>query len=358
MGELKNTTNRSYTTIYKKETAADFVYEGVKNKTCLKSFVKLCRKTQKEMKSYLCRRLRSEGYEVMYNEDGFLYAPGEIPVLLTAHMDTVHDEPVKDFYELEMKNGNHKISSPQGIGGDDRCGIFIILQLIAKGYKPYVLFCEDEEIGCVGSENFVYTKHVNDLSKMKYLIQLDRRNANDCVFYSCDNRDFVKYIEEVTGYEEAYGTCSDISNLAPTAGVAAVNLSCGYYNEHHLNEYVILEEMWHTFDVTEKLIEDLSNVEQFEYVPKKYRYSNGSTNYGYYDYGWDDDDYYSDYYQGYYKAKETEKPKDIYEVLWCDAETRKYMCQDVEAHSLAEAAGIFLMDHDDMRFGDIEIYPA
>lgn len=321
MGELiTNVTNTygSYSTYKKEEKASDFVYEGEKNKTCLRGFVKLCRKSQKEMKKYLKNRLRSEGYDVI-DEDGFLYAPGKIPVLLTAHMDTVHKNTVSDYYEFVMGNGNHKISSPQGIGGDDRCGIFIILMLIAAGYKPYVLFCEDEEIGCVGSGKFVKTKYIDELKKMKYMVQLDRRNDKDCVFYDCDNRDFVKYIEKVTGYEENYGSCSDISWLAPAAGVAAVNLSCGYYNEHHLNEYVIIEEMLNTYKATLKLIEDLDNTEHFKYIEKKYSYGYRGRYAGYYG-GWDDE--WEDYSSYYYKKESKSESKDekiVYvEVLYTD----------------------------------------
>ena len=352
MGEVVNTTYKGYSYWKKEEKAEDYVYEGTKNKTTLKSFVKLCKKTQKEMKSYLERRLRNEGYKEIYNEDGFLYAPGDIPVLLTAHMDTVHKERIEDFYEAELENGNHKLHSPQGIGGDDRCGIYIILQIIAKGYRPYILFCEDEEIGCVGSEKFVRTDHIFDLSAMKYLILLDRRGRDDCVFYDCDNRDFVNYVRSTTGNVEAYGTCSDISILAPECGVSAVNLSCGYYNEHHLNEYVILEEMKRTYEITLDLLDDLDNVSQFEYVERSYRKYSVRTTGGYEWY----DDY--DYYSGYYNNSKTttvENEKTLYGVNWMDEGILKYMT--VEASSRLEAVGMFLMDHEELTYNDIIVYP-
>jgi len=347
MSDNKTTTTISnYTSIFKTETAADFVYEGVKNKTVLKGFVKLCRKTQKEMKSYLEKRLKSSGYKNVVNEDGFIYAPGTIPVLVTAHMDTVHKEPVKDFYEYyDPVKETHKIHSPQGIGGDDRCGIYIILRLIDAGFKPYVLFCEDEEIGCVGSEMFCGTKHLEDLKDLKYLIQIDRHGNNDAVFYNCDNEDFTAFIENVTGYKEAWGTCSDISNLAPASGVAAVNLSCGYYHEHHLNEYVILEEMAATAVAVGKLLNEADTAEQYEYI-SAYR------NRGYYsryDDWYDDYDY---YYKKYYKSEEKKSEK-YFEALWMDNDVEK--SEMVIATTYAEAVGKFLMDHPDLTFNRIII---
>ena len=43
--------------------------------------------------------------------------------------------------------------SPQGIGGDDRCGVWMILQILRTA-NCHVLFCEDEEVGCVGAKKF------------------------------------------------------------------------------------------------------------------------------------------------------------------------------------------------------------
>ena len=354
MGELITKTTGTYTT-YKKETAADFKYEGEKNKTCMKGFIKLCKKTQEEMKYYLKRRLESCGYKNVIDGDGYLYAPGDIDILLTAHMDTVHAEPVKDFYEyFDPQKGTHKVSSPQGIGGDDRCGIYIILRLIDAGYRPHVLFCEDEEIGCVGSHKFCQSEHILKLSKLKYLVQIDRRNNKDAVFYDCDNPDFTDYIERITGYKEAYGTCSDISYLAPYSGVAAVNLSSGYYNEHHLNEYVILEEMMATFLAVERLIMDLDNADWFEYMESKYTYKYGK--YGYYNYDnyYDDDD---DDYWGTYKKSSTKanQDKNVYSVMWQD-KMGKVNNVEIDATSYSEAVGIFLMEYDEMSYSEIEVY--
>lgn len=273
----------------------NYNFRGRKNKTKFPKFVEICKLNQKLLKIWLEIQLMDAGYEDIVSGDGYLYAKGTHPVLLTAHMDTVHKEDVKDFFEYHDKEKNrHIISSPQGIGGDDRCGVYMILEII-KTHKCSVLFCEDEEIGCVGAGKFVKEDIFEELKELKYMIELDRRGHNDAVFYQCDSKDFKKFIEENTGYKTAHGSCSDISTLAPRAKIAAVNLSCGYHNAHTISEYVVMEEMINTI----KVVKELLNVEceQFEYVAK----AHGGYYGGYYGRHWSD--YYDDYYDGYYGGR-------------------------------------------------------
>lgn len=250
------------------------------NELILPDFIDICKMKQRELKKHLKNELIGAGYENVVSKDGYLYAKGDIPILLTAHMDTVHREVVKTFSEVK-KNGKHYLSSIQGIGGDDRCGIYMILQLI-KTHKCSILFCEDEEIGGKGGRkiltNVTYMKELKDL---KYMIELDRTHEKDAVFYNCDNKEFTKFICSNTGYKESYGSFSDISYLAPSAGIAAVNLSCGYYNAHMTNEYVVIEEMLNTIEVVKKLLD--VECEQFKYVRKEYSYG-GYRNYNFGDY--------------------------------------------------------------------------
>lgn len=247
-----------------------------KDRGIYREFINICKMSQEDLKKYLDGRIREYGYSPV-NEEGFLYAEGNIPVLLTAHMDTVHKELVKKFFIITTKDRKHIITSPQGIGGDDRCGIYIILKVLEAGFRPYILFCEDEESGGDGSELFTMSDHIEGLTKLKYMIELDRANRRDAVFYNCDNDEFTDYITNETGYTENWGTFSDISNLAPKAKVAAVNLSVGYYHAHTVNEEVVYEEMMETEKTVEKLLTVADKCEQFEYKEGYSWYSyNGS----------------------------------------------------------------------------------
>ena len=184
---------------------------------------------QHALKDYLEHHLLDLGYEPI-NEDGYLYAKGEIPVLLVAHLDTVHHEKADIIcFSEDMRY----VCSPQGIGGDDRCGVYMIMQII-RDLKCHVLFCEDEETGGQGARKFTKSKlH----PKVNFIVEMDRRGNNDAVFYGCYNPEFTEFVLSF-GFEEKSGSFSDISIVAPHLKTAAVNISAVYYNEHRLYEYV------------------------------------------------------------------------------------------------------------------------
>ena len=225
----------------------------------MKQFVDICKMTQSQVKSYMEEYLTSKSYKVE-NEDGFLYAKGDVPVLLVAHMDTVHRSLPSVIRKIDGK-----ISSLQGIGGDDRCGIFIIMNIV-KNMHCSVVLCEDEEIGGVGARKFTRSPFISELG-VNYIIEFDRAHANDAVFYSCDNKDFTDFVTDITGFKVAQGSFSDISVIAPAAKIAAVNLSCGYYNAHTTDEYVVYDEMMDTIAAAKELIQ--TECDQFEYIPRK-----------------------------------------------------------------------------------------
>ena len=169
----------------------------------------------------------------------YILVPGEAPIMLVAHLDTVHKESVKQI--CKTQNGNI-LMSPQGIGGDDRCGVFALTRIhSASEKKPWLLFTCDEEIGGVGAERFCEHhrkgKLPKELDELKAIVEIDRKGERDAVYYECGNEEFEEYITS-KGFVTEWGSFSDISVVAPELGVAAVNLSSGYYNAHALHEYI------------------------------------------------------------------------------------------------------------------------
>ena len=245
----------------------------------MKTFVEICKMKQTSVKKYAEKELKNNGYEVI-NEDGFLYAKGTYPVLLVAHMDTVHKQKIKT---LVFKGKGNIVSSPQGIGGDDRCGIYMILNIIQK-YHCSVLFTEDEEQGGIGAGKFCITDYVKNL-EVNYMIELDRMNANDAVFYQNGNKEFQEWIcDETIGFKKDHGSYTDICDIMAVSGIAGVNLSCGYYKQHTLDEYVNIEEMENNIKRVFQLIaRDCEKPWEFEEEEHSYGYVYG---YGY-GYGYD-----------------------------------------------------------------------
>lgn len=166
-------------------------------------------------------------YDNIINTEDYLIGIGDIPVGLVAHMDTVFDSPPKQIY---FDDRSWTFWSPDGLGADDRAGIYIILKILQAGYKPTVIFTTDEEIGAIGASALV-EDFPKPPTELKYLIQLDRRNHFDAVFYDCGNLDFMEYIESFD-FCYADGIFSDISIICPAWNLAGVNLSVGYVNEH------------------------------------------------------------------------------------------------------------------------------
>jgi len=218
------------------------------------NFEMILKLSQAELKDALTKELRNNGYTVT-SKDGFLYAPGSIPVLLVAHLDTVHQcAPEIICYS----NDRRYIMSPQGIGGDDRAGVYMILQIIQQA-KCHVLFCEDEEIGGIGASKFIKSKIP---LPVYYIIEVDRQGDNDAVYYRCDNPEFTTFVDEF-GFQSAHGSFSDISIIAPHYGIAAVNISSGYYNAHRTHEYIDMNAVQHNISRIVKMV-------NAEYGPFKY----------------------------------------------------------------------------------------
>lgn len=160
--------------------------------------------------------------KVTSKKGSYILVHGEAPVMLLAHMDTVHKMKVKQICKTE--NGN-VLMSPQGIGGDDRCGVYALNKVYRLStVKPWLLFLCDEEVGCVGAREFCRRYQKGDLPEglkdIKCLIEIDRKGKEDAVYYDCCNSEFEEYITS-KGFKTDFGSCSDISFIAPAMGVAA-----------------------------------------------------------------------------------------------------------------------------------------
>lgn len=223
--------------------------------------------TQQELFKHLVARFDAT---TVRRDGSYILVPGDAPVLLVAHLDTVHREPVRTICTSDCDN---IIMSPQGIGGDDRCGVYALLNIYDNAdVKPWLLFTCDEEIGCVGAgvfcKDYAENKIPYTLADLKMIIEIDRKGSKDAVYYECDNPEFEQYVTS-HGFVTDLGSYSDISDIAPALGVAAVNLSSGYYNAHTLHEYINKAELAHTIErvsamITEACADDFPTYEYIE----------------------------------------------------------------------------------------------
>ena len=226
----------------------------------LKTFEQLASLTQNSLKKVLSSFLKRHYSKVIETKE-YIYAEGEIPIALVAHMDTVFKKPPSEIFFDERHN---VIWSPQGLGADDRAGIFAIVQIIRGGQKPHVIFTTDEEYGALGAMEL--SKLDCPFTNLKYIIQLDRRGSDDCVFYDCDNEDFVEYIESF-GFTWNYGSFTDISELCPSWKIAGVNLSVGYRDEHSETEVLFVGQLLATISKVKKMLNTAAEAPVFKYIP-------------------------------------------------------------------------------------------
>lgn len=223
----------------------DFNFEGYKL---------IVQSRESDLVEYLGRQIPK-----VYGEDNcvvtsdYIFAKGDIPVILCAHLDTVFkDVPSTILYDKEQG----LIWSPEGIGGDDRNGVYSVLYIInkMKDKKPYVIFTTKEETGCQGASKAVKALK-SKVKDVNFAIQIDRKGKDDAVFYQCTNKSFIDYICSF-GYKEQHGSRTDISVFCPEWDIAGVNFSCGYVNNHTKEEIVSVNNMFNTINMIINILKD------------------------------------------------------------------------------------------------------
>jgi putative aminopeptidase FrvX len=183
---------------------------------------------------------------------------------VVAHMDTVHRDQ-KDLVGRDKKlhivetttdEGNilyaqRKLTSgvmcSTGIGGDDKAGVFIVLELLKQHDSIMAAFFIEEEIGCLGSKRAIGDEW---LEKAGYFIQFDAP-TDDWISKVCSNvllfdDNFEKMLEPVWDeFEMSKPSISDpftdIKELRRNYDVNCINYFAGYMDMHSPFEYVVLE---------------------------------------------------------------------------------------------------------------------
>lgn len=244
-------------------------------------FEKIIKATQSELlDKILVDELQKRNMNDIVKTDDYILAHGNVPILLVAHMDTVHSTVEKIVIEKNIW------TSPTGIGGDDRCGIYMILDVIEKSkHKPYVLFTTDEEIGGIGVQKFLKDFPYNEFD-IKFMIEFDRKGNNEAVFYQCQNKEFIEFITKKLDMKYDDGSFTDICYIMDSWDIAGVNLSSGYYNAHTKKEYIVIDDMLNVSEKTIKFLDELDYSTLKKYDVQSYEYS---MYYDDFDYWYDDE---------------------------------------------------------------------
>jgi hypothetical protein len=223
--------------------------------------------SQQKVKQVLGSYLK-DIYGKIIETEHYIVAEGTIPIALAAHMDTVFESEIdaRSVTDQVLYDRQKNIMHCVGFGGfDDKAGIFAIIQILQAGFRPHIILSTDEERGCLGAK--ILAQLPCPFEDCRYIVQLDRRGTKDCVFYDLDTvqcKEFVDYIEGF-GFEEAYGTFTDITEYCPEWGIAGVNLSIGYFNEHTRHETLYVDPMIATITKVKAMLSQ-SDIPAFTYV--------------------------------------------------------------------------------------------
>ena len=261
-------------------------------------------KTYKESKmvEYLISTIGDmDGVTLTCDEHNNIYAvkgtlgEGEFYPMFISHTDTVHELvdliDVKEEYLLRPYTFGKDFGSeqvlclkaydkdgrPTGIGGDDKCGIYICLELLSKLDKVKVAFFVSEETGCHGSK-LVDKDFLKDVG---YCTQYDAP-GDHLISYSCmgtvlfdkDGEFFDLSLRAITdGFKNEMMVQShpytDIMMIKQLSDLSCINMSCGYYNMHTANEFVCIDDVERAIVAGKNMVKELGLKKyEFKIEPK------------------------------------------------------------------------------------------
>jgi hypothetical protein len=252
---------------------------------------------------YVSFQLNQLGIKFVKDKNNNIYNfsnPGK--PLLSAHMDCVGKEECGWYVNFVniFSYGKDEIMKGMGnIGGDDKCGVFLIL-LALKNHPDFnFCFSVGEEVGGANGIKFIDFKKMKEdgiTDQIPYALVLDRRNMGDiiCVQNNYGSKEFddaLSLVGKEFGYKSERGSVSDANTISDYINCA--NLSVAYHNAHTKTEFVSLMGMKNTFNYMEACFKYLDGKE-FKLEVKPAPYSPPPTTYygpGAEGYGYDDDDW-------------------------------------------------------------------
>ena len=190
---------------------------------------------------------------------------------IVAHLDQVQREHSKDFISIETKElifgYSPKDRKQEGIGADDKNGIWIALRCLEKYDTLKVALFVEEETGCKGSME----AKMDFFKDCRFVIQPDRRGYKDLItsigWNDLCSDEFLKAIGyEKFGYQETEGLFTDVLTLKENGvDVSCINLSCGYYEPHTNREFTVKKDLLNCQKLVEHIIENCTDVYPHSY---------------------------------------------------------------------------------------------
>lgn len=213
-------------------------------------------RAESTMVAWLAVYLTKEGYACQVDPHGNVYVTKGVAQYypcLVAHTDSAH---FPEQVTIEQ-HGDELVATDQdafqtGLGGDDKSGIFICLELLAKFPAVKAAFFVSEEIGCLGSKAAVSSQRGQEFfSDVGYVMEFDSP-CDTILSYSCDGvqlfPDTGEFFDIFWPILRDHGVVkwqrhpyTDVAVLKRTFDFACLNLPAGYFRMHTKEEYVSIK---------------------------------------------------------------------------------------------------------------------
>lgn len=241
-------------------------------------------RSEELMIEYVSKVMDEKGYDYRVDDIGNIYITkgvSENYPCFIAHTDTVHfvnkNLTVREVFEegkTILSGYNHETNDPLGIGGDDKCGVFLCLEMLDKLDVVKVALFVSEEIGCIGSAK----ADPEFFKNVSYGIQYDSPEGDSMSMSLLGYNLFEKesdfggkvaplILEHGIVYWERH-PYTDVIQIVQKFNIPCLNLAAGYYRYHTKHEYVIVEDVENAFELGLKLVETLGS-EKYKYNPQK-----------------------------------------------------------------------------------------
>lgn len=251
---------------------------------------------QWRMFAYIIRQVsKIEG--VSYAVDnGNIYVKKGLPSpyypCIVAHMDTVHKVFKGQLTVIEvgdlMTGFNAKEMTQSGIGGDDKVGVYLALEILYKYENVKLVFFRDEEVGCHGSDE----AGMEFFEDCAFVLQGDRRGNDDFVTNASGTelgskawRKALSSTLKKHRYKTAHGMMTDVMTLKDNGlDISCANMSCGYYRPHCDDEYVNWSDVKKCLNLMSDIVDTMCYKRwDHKRESKIWKYGSSTSSFGHYD---------------------------------------------------------------------------
>lgn len=173
----------------------------------------------------------------------FVTVPGDDSTLFSCHTDTVHRTSGRQqvIYDAELGIAYKDDEDP--LGGDDTCGVWILLEMIKAQIPGTYAFHYGEERGCIGSHAMA-KENEKWLAQFDRAIAFDRRGTTSVITHQrgdrCCSGLFAAALAQQLGTDWKLDDTGIYTDTASYMDIIpeCTNLSVGYQNEHTPDEQV------------------------------------------------------------------------------------------------------------------------